>query len=61
MLDGEYGMKDIALGVPVILGKHGIEEIIELDLKDDEMKLLEESAAYVRSVMDELDKLELFE
>ncbi len=60
MLDGEYGMKDIALGVPVKLGKHGIEEIIELDLNEDEMKLLKESADYVRSVMDELDKLELF-
>jgi len=60
MLDGEYGMKDIALGVPVKLGKHGIEEIIELDLNKDEMKLLKESADYVRSVMDELDKLELF-
>jgi len=61
MLDGEYGMKDIALGVPVKLGKHGIEKIIELDLNDDEMELLKESAAYVRSVMDELDKLELFD
>ncbi len=60
MLDGEYGMNNIALGVPVKLGQNGIEEIIELDLNEDEMILLKESADYVRSVMDELDKMKLF-
>ena len=35
-LDGEYGMKDITIGVPVIIGKDGIERIVELDLNDDE-------------------------
>jgi len=56
-LDGEYGMKDIYLGVPVILGKNGIEKIIELDLNADERKLLEESAVAVKSVMDVLDNM----
>lgn len=56
-LDGEYGMKDIYLGVPVILGKNGIEKIIELDLNAEERKLLEESAVAVRSVMDVLDNM----
>jgi malate dehydrogenase len=37
LLDGEYGYKDITLGVPVVLGANGVEKIIELDL-DDEMK-----------------------
>lgn len=56
-LDGEYGMKNIYLGVPVILGKNGIEKIIELDLNADERKLLEESAVAVKSVMDVLDNM----
>ncbi|MCT4561444.1 MAG: malate dehydrogenase [Crocinitomicaceae bacterium] len=54
-LQGEYGMKDIYLGVPVVLGKNGIEKIIELDLNADEKKLLEESAVAVKGVMDVLD------
>ncbi len=56
-LDGEYGMKDIYLGVPVKLGKGGIKEIIELDLNDDEKALLEESAVAVRGVMSVLDDM----
>jgi len=60
MLDGEYGMKNIALGVPVKLGKNGIEEIIELKLNDSEMALMKESAGHVRGVMEVLDKMELF-
>lgn len=56
-LQGEYGMKDIYLGVPVILGKNGIERIIELDLNAEEKKLLEESAVAVKSVMDVLDNM----
>lgn len=56
-LDGEYGLKDIYMGVPVILGKGGIEKIIELKLNDEEMKLVNESAKAVKEVMDVLDKL----
>jgi len=50
-LQGEYGLKDIYLGVPVVLGKNGIEKIIELDLKEDEKSLLDSSADAVREVM----------
>lgn len=50
-LEGEYGMNDIFLGVPVQLGKEGIKRIIELDLNEDEMTLLKESEEHVRSVM----------
>ena len=57
LLNGEYGLKDIYLGVPVILGKNGIEKIIEVKLNKDEQALLEESAAAVRSVMDVLDDM----
>ncbi|MFA7274038.1 MAG: malate dehydrogenase [Crocinitomicaceae bacterium] len=56
-LNGEYGMKDIYLGVPVILGKNGIEKIIELDLNAEEKAMLEESAVAVKGVMDVLDNM----
>lgn len=56
-LNGQYGMKDIFLGVPVKLGKDGIEQIIELQLNDEEMKLLEASAEHVKAVMDVYDKM----
>lgn len=56
-LEGEYGIKDCYLGVPVILGKNGIEKIIELDLNKEEKTLLEASRKAVREVMDVLDGL----
>src|SRR5690606_27335565 len=56
-LQGEYGLKDIYLGVPVILGKNGIEKIIELKLTSDEKALLNDSAKAVKDVMDVLDKM----
>lgn len=59
-LNGEYGMNDIYLGVPVKLGRKGIEKIIELDLNADEKALLEESAVAVRGVMGVLDNMDLF-
>ena len=48
-LNGEYGRKDIYLGVPVKLGRRGVEEIIELKLTDDEKKALDRSADAVAS------------
>ncbi|KGP90838.1 malate dehydrogenase [Pontibacillus chungwhensis BH030062] len=51
-LEGEYGYKDIYLGVPTILGGNGIEEIIELDLTDDEKAQLDQSADSVKKVME---------
>jgi malate dehydrogenase len=56
-LEGEYGIKDCYLGVPVVLGKNGIEKIIELDLNKDEKALLESSRKAVREVMDVLEKI----
>jgi malate dehydrogenase len=56
-LEGEYGLNDIYLGVPVKLGRNGIEEIIELKLNEDESKLLNESAMSVKEVMGVLDDL----
>ncbi|MEM9023803.1 MAG: malate dehydrogenase, partial [Bacteroidota bacterium] len=47
-LQGEYGLSDIYLGVPVVLGKNGIERIIELDLNAEEKAMLNQSAEAVR-------------
>jgi malate dehydrogenase len=60
MLNGEYGMNNIYLGVPVKLGKNGIEEVIELRLNEQESALLQASATAVREVMDVLDNMKLF-
>ncbi len=60
LLRGEYGMKDIYLGVPVVLGKNGIEKIIEVKLDNEEKELLAASAKAVRSVMDVLDNMKMF-
>lgn len=56
-LEGEYGINDCYLGVPVILGKNGVERVIELDLNAQEKALLESSRKAVREVMDVLEKL----
>ena len=56
-LTGEYGINDLYLGVPVKLGKNGIEKIIELDLNDEEKALLAESEKAVRGVAEVLDRM----
>jgi len=56
-LDGEYAIKNCYLGVPCILGKNGIERIIELELNEGEKALLETSRKHVKEVMDVLNKL----
>ena len=60
MLNGEYGLSNIYLGVPVKLGRNGIEEIIELKLNYAEMALLKYSATAVKEVLDVLDNMKLF-
>jgi malate dehydrogenase len=56
-LEGEYGIDGVYLGAPVILGKNGIERVIELQLNDEEKQLLETSRGHVKEVMDALDKM----
>jgi malate dehydrogenase len=53
-LDGEYGLKDICFGVPVKLGANGVESIIELQLTDEEKKLVTKSAESVKKSIMEL-------
>ena len=60
MLKGEYGLKDIYLGVPVKLGREGVEEIVEISLNADEKKMLKTSSDAVKEVMKALDDMKLF-
>ena len=58
-LDGEYGVKDITIGVPVIIGKNGIERIVELDLNKDEKEKFAASEAATRKTNDILTEMKL--
>lgn len=58
-LTGEYGLEKVYLGVPVILGRKGIERILELQLNTSESALVKESARHVREVMDVLDRMKV--
>ncbi len=58
-LSGQYELDDIYLGVPVKLGKEGIEEILEVKLNKTEMKALHKSAQAVRSVIDTYKQMKL--
>lgn len=55
MLDGEYGLSDLCIGVPVVLGKNGIEKIVEINLNDAEKSHLAESAEGVKATNKLLD------
>jgi malate dehydrogenase len=54
LLEGEYGIDGLYMGVPVKLGARGIEEIVEIDLSADERAALEASAEAVRDVVNVL-------
>nr|HPM43012.1 malate dehydrogenase [Candidatus Omnitrophota bacterium] len=51
ILDGEYGLKDIAIGVPCVIGKNGIENIVELELGEEEKDLFSKSAKAIKSTI----------
>ena len=48
LLEGEYGLHDLSIGVPVILGRNGIEQIVEIELSDAEKAHLTQSAEGVK-------------
>ena len=60
LLEGEYGLNDLTIGVPVILGKNGIEKIVEIELNEEEKSLLAESAKGVSATNGLLSELNLF-
>jgi malate dehydrogenase len=55
-LDGEYGYKDLYMGVPVVIGGKGVEKIVELDLTAEEKEMLKKSAASVQGIVDVVKK-----
>jgi len=56
-LEGEYGQEDICIGVPAIIGKNGVEKIVDFNLNDEEKALFEKSAQAVRSTNDVLKEI----
>ena len=55
LLDGEYGLSDLCIGVPVVLGANGIEKIVEIKLSDSEKAHLQTSADGVKKTNSLLD------
>lgn len=53
-LDGEYGLRDLFIGVPVVLGREGIEKIVELELTRDESKKLKKAAEAIKNTISKL-------
>jgi len=56
-LQGEYGIKDVYLGVPAKLGKEGVTEIVEHDLTDTELTALKEASKAVKDKVSELNSI----
>ncbi len=55
-LTGEYGISDLYMGVPIVIGRNGVEKIIELKLSADEQEMLDNSARAVRKLTDTVKK-----
>jgi malate dehydrogenase len=55
-LEGEYGVSDVAIGVPCVLGRNGVERIIELKLDSESEKTFKESASMIRDALLKMDK-----
>ncbi len=50
-LDGEYGHSDVTIGVPAVIGKNGVEKIIELDLNDEEKQIFDKGVQSVKNAI----------
>ena len=57
LLEGEYGLKDLCIGVPCIIGANGIESIVDVDLNAEEQALLNASAQKVMAMNEALEDL----
>ena len=55
LLEGEYGVNGLFVGVPAKLGKDGVEEVVELELNDDEKKALESSVEHIKEVTSKIE------
>jgi malate dehydrogenase len=58
MLNGEYGVKGLYVGVPVIIGAGGVEKVVEIDLNKAEQAMFDKSVAAVRGLIDVVRKLQ---
>jgi len=56
-LEGEYGYKDLYIGVPVVIGAEGLERVVEIKLSEDEKKALDASAKAVKELIEAAAKL----
>ena len=54
-LDGEYGFRDVTIGVPAVIGKNGIEKIIELDLNQEEKEKLKKAVENIKNAINSLN------
>ena len=59
-LDGEYGLYDLAIGVPVVLGKKGVEKIVDINLNAEENDMLIKSAKSVKKTNELLSEMKIF-
>ena len=59
LLEGEFGLNDLCIGVPVILGKNGIEKVVEINLDEAELNQLQASAVGVKATNTLLNDLNL--
>jgi len=55
--DGEYGLKDVAIGLPIVLGRNGVEKTIELELDVETKRRLSEAASSIQSVMSQISSM----
>ena len=58
-VDGEYGLEGVFIGLPVALGSKGVDRIVDLKLDESEMKMLSDSAAKIKSLMQQVDAMQL--
>ena len=57
LLQGEYGLENMFIGVPTVLGENGLERVIEVDLDDSEKSMFDKSVESVRFTLETLDKM----
>lgn len=60
LLNGEYGLTDIFMGVPIVLGRNGVEKIINLQLTEEELKLVHRSAEHIRHQIMLIESMNIF-
>ena len=53
-LTGQYGLEDVYIGVPVVLGRNGVENIVELDLEESELASLQKSGTFYKSQLSDV-------